>query len=62
MAIHKTLKIITTKYPNELTHIFNDYLNCLYVINTQLKHPIQHKNHVDKTVLISMVEMLKYRT
>ena len=62
MAIHKTLKIITTKYPNEPTHIFTDCLNCLYVINTQIKHPTHHTNHVDKTILTSMVEMLKNRT
>ena len=62
IAIHKTLKIITTKYPNEPAHIFTDCLNCLYVINTQIKHPTQHDNHVDKTILTSMVEMLKTRT
>ena len=48
MAIHKTLKIITTKYPHEPAHIFTDCLNCLYVINTQIKHPTHHNNHADK--------------
>ena len=62
MAIHETLKLITTKYPNEPAHIFTDCLNCLYVLNTQLKHPTQHNNHADKTILTSMVEMLKSRT
>jgi len=62
MAIHKTLKIITTKYPNEPAHIFTDCLNCIHVLNTQIKHPTQNNNHADKTILTSMVEMLKNRT
>ena len=62
MAIHKTLKIITTKYPHEPAHIFTDCLNCLYVINTQIKHPTHHNNHADKTILTDMVKMLKTRT
>ena len=62
MAIHKTLRIITTKYPNEPAHIFTDCLNCLYVINTQIKHPTQHMNHADKSILTDIVEMLKNRT
>ena len=48
MAIHKTLRLITTKYPNEPTHIFIDCLNCLYVLNTQLKHPTLQNNHANK--------------
>ena len=62
MAIHKTLRIITTKYPHEPTHIFTDCLNCLYVINTQIKHPTHHNNHADITILTEMVDMLKKRT
>ena len=62
MAIHKTLKPITTKYANEPAHIFTDHLNCLYVFNTQIKYPTHHNNHVDKIILTSMVEMLKNRT
>ena len=62
MAIHKTLRLITTKYANEPAHIFTDCLNCIYVLNTQIKHPTHHNNHADKTILTSMVEMLKSRT
>ena len=62
MAIHKTLRLITTKYTNEPAHIFTDCLNCLYVLNTQLKHPTHHNNHADKIILTYMVEMLKSRT
>jgi surface antigen len=62
MAIHKTLRLITTKYANESAHIFTDCLNCIYVINTQIKHSTHHNNHADKTILTSMVEMLKNRT
>ena len=62
MAIHKTLRIITTKYPNEPAHIFTDCLNCIYVINTQIKHPSQHNNHANKTILKDIVNMLKNRT
>jgi ribonuclease HI len=62
MAIHKTLRIITTKYTNEPAHIFTDCLNCLYVLNTEIKHPTHHNNHADKTILTSMVKMLKSRT
>jgi ribonuclease HI len=62
MAIHKTLRLITTKYTNEPAHIFTDCLNCIYVLNTHIKHPTQHNNHADKTILTSMVDMLKKRT
>jgi ribonuclease HI len=62
MAIHKTLRLITTKYPNEPAHIFTDCLNCIYVLNTQIKYPTKHHNHADKSILTSMVEMLKSRT
>ena len=60
MAIQK---IIITKYSTEpAAHIFTDCLNCLYVLNTQIKHPTHHNNHADKTILTTMVEMLKNRT
>ena len=61
MAIHKTLRLITTKYPNEQAQIFTNCLNCLYVRNTQLKHPTLYNNHTHKSILTSMVEMLKRR-
>ena len=62
MAIHETLSLITTKYINEPAHIFTDCLNCIHVLNTQLKYPTQQNNHADKTILKEMVEMLKKRT
>jgi len=62
MAIHKTLRLITIKYTNEPAYIFIDCLNCLYVLNTQIKHLTHHNNHADKTLLTSMIEMLKNRT
>ena len=62
MAICKTLKLVTTKYPNKSAYIFTDCLNCLYVLNTQIKHPTHHTNHADKTILTSMIEMLKTMT
>jgi ribonuclease HI len=62
MAIHDTLLIITTKYTNEPAHIFTDCVNCIHVLNTQLKHPTQQNNHADKTILEEMVKMLKQRT
>jgi ribonuclease HI len=34
----------------------------LYLINTQIKHPTQQNNHPDKTILASIVNMLKNRT
>ena len=62
IVIHETLKLISTNYLNELAHIFTDCLNCLYNLNTQIKHPTMHNNHADKTILTSMVEILKTRT
>ena len=61
MAIYKTLKLISTKYPDEPAHIFTDCLNCLYNLNTHIKHPIMHHNHTDKIILTDLVEMLKTR-
>ena len=62
MALHETLSIITTKYINEPAHIFTDCLNCIHVLNTQLKHPTQQNNHADKTILEEMLKMLKKQT
>ena len=59
MAMHKTFKLISTKYLDESAHIFTDCLNCLYNLNTHIKHPTMHHNHADKTILTDMVEMLK---
>jgi ribonuclease HI len=62
MAIHKTLRLISKKYPNEPAHIFTDCLNCLYNLNTHIKHPTMHNNHPDKIILTNMVDILKTRT
>jgi ribonuclease HI len=61
-AIHHTLQILSQEFSNEPAHIFTDSLNSLYLINTQIKHPIQQNNHPDKTILASIVNMLKNRT
>jgi ribonuclease HI len=61
-AIHHTLQILTQEFPNEPAHIFTDSLNSLYLINTQIKHPTQQNNHPDKTILTSIINMLKNRT
>ena len=62
MVIHTVLKKINDEYPNELTHIFTDCLNGLYVIKIQIKHPTLHNNHLDKIVLQEIVELLLQRT
>ena len=62
MAIHHTLRLLTTTYPNEPAHIFTDCLNVLYLLNTQTKHPTLHNNHPDKTILESIIKMLQSRT
>jgi ribonuclease HI len=61
-AIHHTLQILTQEFPNEPAHIFTDSLNSLYHINIQIKHPTQQNNHPDKTMLASIVNMLKNHT
>ena len=55
IAIHKTLRIINTEYPNEPAYIFTDSLNALYLLNTQIKHPTLHNSHPDQVTLASMV-------
>ena len=62
MAIHKTLRIINTQFPNEPAFIFTDNLNVLYLLNTQIKHPTLHNSHPDQTTLDSMVKILQNRT
>jgi hypothetical protein len=59
IAIHKTLRIINTQYPNEPAFIFTDSLNVLYLLNTQIKHPTLHNSHPDQTTLASMVKFFK---
>ena len=62
MAIHHTLQLLTTIYPDEPTHIFMDCLNVLYLLNTQIKHPTIHNSHPYKNILESMTTMLQSRT
>ena len=62
MAIHKTLTLINTKFPNEPAYIFTDSLNVLYLLNTQIKHPTLHNSHPDQITLNSMVKILQNRT
>ncbi|HYP42844.1 MAG TPA: RNase H family protein, partial [Candidatus Nitrosocosmicus sp.] len=62
MAIHTTLSLLATKYPNEPAYIFTDCINCLYNLNTHILHPSTHNNHADKTILTEMVDLLKSRT
>ena len=62
MAIHATLKVINDEYPNKPPHIFTNCLNGLYIIKTQIKHPTLHNNHLDKTILQEIVELLQQRT
>ena len=62
MAIYNVLKKINDKYPDKPTHIFTDCLNGLYFIETQIKHPTLHNNHLDKTILQEIVELLQQRT
>ena len=59
MTIHNALQIANTKYPNEPIHIFTNCLNNLYVIKTQIKHPILHNNHLVKTILEEIVKFLQ---
>jgi hypothetical protein len=59
---HHMLQTLTQEFPNETTHIFTDSLNSQYLINTQIKHPTQQNNHPDKTILASIVNMLKNHT
>ena len=62
MAIHRTLKIITTQYANIPAHIFTDCINVLYLLNTHINHPSLHNNHFDKIIIASVVEMLQICT
>jgi hypothetical protein len=62
MAIYMTIKLSTTNYANEPIYIFTDSLNSLYLINTQLRHPLAHNSHPDKTILSHIAAMLQART
>jgi ribonuclease HI len=62
IAIHETLSIINTQYPNEPAFIFTNSLNVLNLLNTQIKHPTLHNSHPDQTTLASMVKILQKRT
>ena len=43
------LQLLTTTYQNEAVHVFTCCPNVLYLLNAQLKHPILHNNHPNKT-------------
>ena len=60
MVIHYTFLTIT--YPDEPAHILIDYINILYLLNTQSKHPTLHNNHLNENILKFMVKMLLSRT
>jgi hypothetical protein len=62
MAIHHTLRLLTTTYRNEPAHIFQDCLNVLYLLNTQIKHPTLHNSHPDKIILEYTIKMLQSGT
>ena len=62
MAIHHTLRLLTTTYRDEPAHIFTYCLDVLYLLNTQIKHPILHNSHPNKNILESMIIMLQSRT
>jgi hypothetical protein len=62
IAIHKTLRIITTQCPNEPAYLFTDSLNVLYLLNTQIKHPTLYNSHPDQATLASMVQLLQNRS
>jgi hypothetical protein len=62
MAIYTVIKLSITSYTKEPIYIFTDSLNFLYLINTHIRHPSIHNNHLDKTLLSEIVTMLQSRT
>ena len=62
IAIHETIRIINTQFPNEPAYIFTDSLNVLYLLNTQIKYPTLHNSHPDQVTLASMVQLLQTRS
>ena len=62
MALYDTIKLSITQYQHEHVYIFIDSLNSLYLLNTQIKHPSLHNNHLDKIILAEMVQMLQNKT
>lgn len=62
MAIYKTLGIITTNYSSD-PHTYSPIASIFYTYSTHInKHPTQHHNHVDKTILTTIIDMLKTQT
>ena len=43
------------------TWIFTNSLNSLYLLNTQIRHPYLHTNHLNKIILSEMIQMLQQR-
>jgi hypothetical protein len=62
VAVHHTLQLLTTTYRDEPTHIFTYYLNVLYLLNTQIKHPTLCNIHTNKIILESMIKTLQFHT
>ena len=60
--MHHTLQLLTTTSRDKPTHIFTYYLNVLYLLNTQIKHPTLHNIHTNKIILESTIKMLQCRT
>jgi hypothetical protein len=55
MAIYTTIQLSINDYVDEPINIFTNRLNSLYLINTQIRHPSTHNNHLDKTILQDIV-------
>ena len=53
------LFILNQEFSHEPVYIFTNSLNSLYLINTQIKHPILQNNHPNKTILALIAKMLK---
>jgi ribonuclease HI len=60
-ALHHILQIIHFQYAHEPACIFTDSQTSLYLLKTHLTHPTHHNNHLDKTILSSMVHILQSR-
>jgi ribonuclease HI len=59
-AIHDTLQL--TIKDIEPTYIFNDSLNLIYLINTQLQHSTTHNNHLKKLLLQEIAKKIINKT
>ena len=62
MSIHHTFKLGITEHQNEPMYIFNNSLNTLYLLITQIIYMSLHTGHPNKTILLEMVDMFQQRT